>query len=54
MLILFAIMIGAAILSLVWGITARPPAARANLFAGLDVPADDQPRARCCPLWDGS
>jgi tight adherence protein C len=49
MLILFAIMIGAAILSLVWGITARPPAARANLFAGLDVPADDQPKGTLLP-----
>ena len=43
MLILFALMIGAAILFLVWGITAPRPAARANLFAGLETAADDQP-----------
>jgi tight adherence protein C len=49
MLILFAIMIGAAILFLVWGITARPSAARANLFAGLDVQTDDQPKGTLLP-----
>src|SRR5262245_16688110 len=49
MLILFAIMIGAAILFLVWGLTAPPAAARANLFAGLDVPSDDQPKGTLLP-----
>jgi tight adherence protein C len=49
MLVLFAIMIGAAILFLVWGITAPPAAARANLFAELDVPADDPPKGTLLP-----
>jgi len=38
MIIVFGVAIGAAILSLWWGITAKPPAARANLFAGLPQP----------------
>jgi tight adherence protein C len=37
MILLYGVAIAAAILSLVWGITARPPAARANLMAGLDI-----------------
>jgi tight adherence protein C len=49
MLILFALMIGAAILFLVWGITAPRPAARANLFAGLETAADDQPEVTLLP-----
>jgi tight adherence protein C len=37
MIIVYGTIIAAAILSLLWGITAKPAAARANLFAGLDV-----------------
>jgi tight adherence protein C len=44
MLIVFGIMIGVAVLSLLWGITARPPAARANLFAGLAVSVEEKPK----------
>ena len=44
MIIFYAVAIGAAILSLVWALTARPSAARANLMAGLDVPG--QPISR--------
>jgi tight adherence protein C len=38
MILLYSVTIGAAILSLVWGITARPSTARANLMAGLEIP----------------
>jgi len=38
MIIVFGFAIGVAILSLWWGITAKPPAGRANLFAGLPQP----------------
>ena len=38
MIIVFGVAIGVAILSLWWGITAKPPAGRANLFAGLPQP----------------
>jgi tight adherence protein C len=38
MIILFGAAIGVAILSVTWGITAKPPAARANLFADLPQP----------------
>jgi tight adherence protein C len=44
MLILFGIMIGVAVLSLWWGVTAKPPAARANLFAGLVVEQPAKPK----------
>jgi tight adherence protein C len=40
MIIIFGAAIGIAILSLWWGITATPPAARANLMAGLDQPKE--------------
>jgi tight adherence protein C len=38
MIIFYSVAIGAAILCLSWGLTARPSAARANLMAGLDLP----------------
>jgi tight adherence protein C len=44
MILLFGAAIGAAILSFVWGITARPSAARANLFADLPVPPAPESR----------
>ena len=46
MLIVYGFIIGIAILSLAWGLTARPAAGRANLFAGLDVAAPTAPRRR--------
>jgi tight adherence protein C len=47
MIILYGVLIGAAILSLCWAITAKAPAARANLFAGLDLP---EPAPKDSPL----
>jgi tight adherence protein C len=38
MIIFYGVAIGAAILFLSWGVTARPSPARANLLAGLDRP----------------
>ena len=38
MIVLYGVAIGAAILCLAWGLTARPSTARANLMAGLDLP----------------
>jgi tight adherence protein C len=44
MIIIFGAAIGAAILSFAWGITAKPSAARANLFADLPVPSAPESR----------
>jgi len=49
MLIVYGIIIGVAILSLTWGLTARPAAGRANLFAGLDVTTPVTPRRGLMP-----
>jgi tight adherence protein C len=49
MLIVYGIIIGAAILSLVWGLTARPAPGRANLFGGLEVATSAKPRPRLIP-----
>src|SRR4249919_3537449 len=49
MIILYSVFIGAAIFSLWWAVTARPPAARANLLAGLglpEAPPKDSPLAK--------
>ena len=43
MIALFGIAIGAAILSLAWGLTARPSSARANLFA--ELPTMERPES---------
>jgi tight adherence protein C len=43
MIVLFGIAIGAAILSLAWGLTAKPSSARANLFA--ELPSSERPES---------
>jgi tight adherence protein C len=43
MIVLFGIAIGAAILSLAWGLTAKPSSARANLFA--ELPTSERPES---------
>ena len=49
MLIVYGIIIGAAILSLTWGLTTRPAAGRANLFAGLQVATPAKARRGVIP-----
>jgi tight adherence protein C len=51
MIILFGAAIGVAILSLAWGITAKPSTARANLFA--DLPAPPVPESRLIGIMRG-
>ena len=47
MIIFYGVVIGAAILSLVVGHHGPAPAARANLFAGLDLPGAAELEHEC-------
>jgi tight adherence protein C len=51
MITLYGVVIGVAILCLWWGLTARPPAARANLFA--DLPEPEAPESKLVGLTRG-
>src|SRR5438309_1015384 len=44
MLVAYAVAIAGAVLFFVWGVTARPPVARANLFADLPRPEAPPPK----------
>jgi tight adherence protein C len=51
MIILYGALVGIAILSLWWGLTAKPPAARANLFA--ELPQPEVPESKLVSLMRG-